>query len=264
MLNIVISIQLSAQDLLITPRRVVFEGNKQREELNLVNIGKDTAIFNVSFIQYRMTETGSMEIITSPDSNQLFADSYLRVFPRKVVLAPKEPQLLVLQLRKKTDMKEGEYRSHLYFRADKNEKPLGFGEKSEDTTLMSVQIIPIYGLSIPVILRVGENNLSCSITDIKLQTLPDSSQSLSLIIHRKGNISSYGNIKIVHISQNGTITDIDEIKGIGVYTNLNKRKVSFKLKKQISDFINKGKIFVRYVTGEESKQVVLAENELIL
>ena len=29
-------------DLLVTPTRVVFEGNKQIEELNLLNMGKDT------------------------------------------------------------------------------------------------------------------------------------------------------------------------------------------------------------------------------
>jgi len=263
-LNLAITIDLAAQDLLITPKRVVFEGNKQREELNLVNIGKDTATFTVSFIQYRMTEEGSMEIISNPDSNQLFADSYLRVFPRKVILAPREPQLLILQLRKKPEMKSGEYRSHLYFRADKNEKPLGFSDKPEDTTLLSVQLIPIYGLSIPVIIRIGESFLSCSISDIELNTLPDSSQNLSLSINRKGNISSYGDLKIFHISQNGTITDIGEIKGIGVYTNLNKRKVSIKLKKQASGPINRGKIIIKYFAGEENKQIVLAESELIL
>ena len=45
------SSHLSAQgDLLITPRRVVFEGSKQSQELTLANTGNDTARYNVSFV----------------------------------------------------------------------------------------------------------------------------------------------------------------------------------------------------------------------
>lgn len=40
---------LSAQgDLLITPRRVVFEGNKRSTDISLANIGKDTATYSIS------------------------------------------------------------------------------------------------------------------------------------------------------------------------------------------------------------------------
>ena len=42
-----ISLQSLAQgDLLVTPKRVVFEGLKQKEELNLLNLGTDTATFS--------------------------------------------------------------------------------------------------------------------------------------------------------------------------------------------------------------------------
>jgi P pilus assembly chaperone PapD len=48
-----ISMQSIAQgDLLITPKRIVFEGNKQKETLNLANMGKDTATYSISFMQY--------------------------------------------------------------------------------------------------------------------------------------------------------------------------------------------------------------------
>jgi len=123
---LVLNFQSIAQgDLLITPTRVVFEGNKQKETLNLVNTGKDTSTYSISFLQYNMKEDGSFVIIEKPDSGQLFADPYLRIFPRQVTLAPGEPQVIMLQCRRKADMLAGEYRSHLYFRAEKNYKPLG-------------------------------------------------------------------------------------------------------------------------------------------
>ncbi|MDQ6609880.1 MAG: hypothetical protein M3Y85_08675, partial [Bacteroidota bacterium] len=57
-------------NLLVTPKRVVFEGSKRSEELNLANTGKDSATYDISFIQIRMKEDGSMENITTPDSTQ--------------------------------------------------------------------------------------------------------------------------------------------------------------------------------------------------
>jgi len=42
---------VSAQgNLLVAPIRVVFEGAKQKEDLNLTNIGQDTAVYLISFI----------------------------------------------------------------------------------------------------------------------------------------------------------------------------------------------------------------------
>lgn len=66
----------SQGDLLIHPNRIVFEDiNKRRniQHLNLANTGQDSAIYNVSFINYRMLENGEFEYITDPDSGQFFA-----------------------------------------------------------------------------------------------------------------------------------------------------------------------------------------------
>ena len=167
-------------DLLITPRRVVFEGNKQKEEINLVNIGKDTATYSISFLQYNMTEEGTFVTIEKPDAGQMFADPFLRIFPRTITLAPGEPQSVVLQCRRKSDMAAGEYRSHLYFRAEKSKAPLGL-EKPGDSTMLSVQLIPVFGLSIPIIIRSGEVKVSSNLSDLKLETQQDTIHNLKQI-----------------------------------------------------------------------------------
>ena len=48
-------------NLLITPRRVVFEGNKRTFDLSLANTGQDTAIYAISVIQIKMTDEGGFE-----------------------------------------------------------------------------------------------------------------------------------------------------------------------------------------------------------
>ena len=125
-LTFLFSSKASAQgNLLIMPKRVVFEGSKRSEDLSLANIGKDTATYVISFVQFRMKDDGSFEKITDPDSAQNFSDKYLRFFPRTVTLAPNESQTVKVQVTKKDELKPGEYRSHLYFRAIPKQPPLG-------------------------------------------------------------------------------------------------------------------------------------------
>ncbi len=253
-------LQSKAQgDLLVTPRRVVFEGNKQKEELSLVNIGKDTAVFSISFVQRRMKEDGSFENITTPDSGQMFADSYLRVFPRKVVLAPGEPQLIALQCRRTSDMAAGEYRSHLYFRAEKNNAPLGMEGGSGDTALLSVQLIPVFGISIPIIIRVGDVAATTSLSDIAVETKQDTLSYLKLAINRTGNASVYGDLFVDFIPTQGKPYEIGCVKGIGVYTNINKRTLSLRLKNIPGKPMKNGSLQIRYTSSDDANRIVYSQ-----
>jgi hypothetical protein len=218
---------LAQGDLLVTPARVVFEGNKQKETLDLVNMGKDTASYSISFVQKNMREDGSFVTIEKPDSGQMFADPYLRVFPRTVKLAPGEPQTIMLQFRRKADMIPGEYRSHLYFRSEKNYNPLGT-KGGTDTTLLSVQLIPIYGITIPVIIRTGRLQVNAVLSDFKLDNKAEN-PTMKVAINRTGNISIYGDIIIDFIPSQGKSVEIGLVKGVGVYSNLNKRYITVKL-----------------------------------
>ncbi len=251
-------------DLLITPTRVVFEGNKQKTELNLVNIGKDTATYSVSFLQYNMTEEGTFVSIEKPDAGQMFADPYLRIFPRTITLAPGEPQVVMLQCKRKSDMATGEYRSHLYFRADKKANPLGLGKTDKDTTNLKVELIPIFGLSIPIIIRSGIVNVSSTLSDMKLETQADTIHNLKLTINRTGNISLYGDIIVQFIPPTGKAFEIGRVNGLGVYTNINKRNVSVRLHNVPGSVLKNGKLKVQYVSNDPTQKTVTvyAESEL--
>ena len=256
----ILSFQSMAQgDLLITPTRVVFEGNKQKEELSLVNMGKDSATYSISFIQKRMKADGSFINIEVADSGQMFADSYLRIFPRQVTLAPGEPQVIILQCRIKPGMQAGEYRSHLFFRSEKDYTPLGMKKSDKDTALVSVQVTPIFGMSIPIIIRTGAVHVTTTLENLKLETLNDSSQYLKLSIVRTGNISSYGDIVIQYIPEEGKPYQIGAMAGVGVYTNIEKRNVVIKLKNSAGSVVTRGKLKIQYISNNEPKQIVYAE-----
>lgn len=247
-------------DLLITPNRVVFEGRKQKEELNLINTGKETTTFSVSFVQRRMNEDGTFEIIEAPDPGQLFADPYLRIYPRQVTLNPGEGQVVLLQIQRKPDMQDGEYRSHLYFRSEKNYTPLGTKNKDSLKTL-AVQLTPIFGISIPIIIRSGIVNASSSLSNLKIENKEGS--TLTFILNRTGNISVYGDLKVEFFPAKGKSYQIGSVKGVAVYTTINKRYMSIKLDPAMD--LKNGKLVLRYTSREDAKkQEVFAEAEMEL
>ncbi len=260
-----INLQLMAQgNLLVSPIRVVFEGKKQKEEISLVNTGDDTAVYSVSFVQYKMTEEGSFEVIEKPGEGQNFADPYLRIFPRKVTLAPKESQVIRLQLRKTPDMLAGEYRSHLYFRAEKGKSPLGMEQAGKDTAVMSIAITPVFGVSIPIIIRIGDEKVSSTLSNLKVETLSDTVNNLKLTINRLGKISCYGDLIAEYIPSQGKPIEIGLVRGIAVYTTVDKRNVSMKLRNLKEVDLKKGKIKLRFTSPKDTPLELYAEQELVL
>jgi hypothetical protein len=92
-------------------------------------------------------------------------------------------------------MKNAEYRSHVYFRAVPDEKPLG-DLPAQDSASIGIRLIPIFGISIPVIVRVGDLKADVSIIDANLTAKSDSITELALTFSRKGDKSVYGDLTV--------------------------------------------------------------------
>ncbi|HEX5742867.1 MAG TPA: hypothetical protein VFY09_03085 [Flavobacteriaceae bacterium] len=253
---------LAQGNLMITPTRVVFEGNKQKEELNLANMGSETATYSISFVQKNMKEDGSFENVEILDSLAFYADPYLRIFPRTVTLAPRESQSVIVQFRRKAGMQSGEYRSHLYFRSEKDYTPLSQDKDAKDSTLLSVSITPIFGMSIPIIIRTGDVSVSASISNPKLETTTDNFQNLLFTINRVGNISLYGDISIQFIPQQGTPFEVGSLNGVGIYTSIDYRKMNIQLTNPKGGLLSKGKLKITYNSKNDGKSVVYCSSEL--
>lgn len=249
-------------DLLIFPKRIELEGRKRVEQIILANTGKDTAIYNISFKQYRMTETGDFVTITEPDLGQHFATPFLRVYPRRVNLAPGESQTVKVQKFNTDKMEDGEYRSHLYFRAERNNKPLGQDNEEKASNTISVKLEAVYGISIATIIRKGTSNTEISVSEPTYNNDGVSNHFLNFNINRTGNMSSYGDITVNYISLENKIYEVGKVKGLAVYTPGNVRKVKMQLKKPENINFNSGKFKVVYTENESN--TIIAEAELQL
>ncbi len=253
-LSIITSTRAMAQgNLLITPRRVVFEGQKRTQDLNLANTGIDTAKYNVSVINYHMREDGSFEEITTPDAGQNFADKNLRFFPRSVTLAPNEAQVVKMQVTKADQLSPGEYRSHIYFRAVPKQSALGTEEVKKDSTSIGVKLIPIFGITIPVIIRVGESTMKVNLTDLNFSFMNDTIPVLQFAFNRTGNMSVYGDILVEHISPGMIITPVGTVRGIAVYTPNSMRRFQMELDKKAKVDYHTGKLKLTYTSQSDTK-----------
>ena len=262
------SAALAQGSLLISPKRIVFEGNKKTHELNLANTGTDTARYLISIKEIRMTEDGAFEEIMQPDPGQNFASKFLRFFPRSVTLAPNEAQSIKVQLIKTNELQPGEYRSHIYFRAIPNEKPLGENDVKAADTSISVQLIPVFGITIPAIIRVGESTTKVTLSDLAFQMAGDTMPRVAMALNRTGNMSAYGDILVTFTGSDGKTVEVGSARGVAIYTPNTKRRFAFDLNRDSGVKFTKGKLHVMYTKQVEGKTPegddILAEAEITL
>ncbi len=261
---VLLNVHLMAQGIInITPKRLVFEGQKRIMELNLSNDSQDSAKYSISILQIRMTEDGYFQTITTPDIGQNFADKNIRFFPRSVILGPNESQVVKVQLIKSDQLEPGEYRSHLYFKSLIPQKALGDEDVKKDSTFL-LNILATFGVTVPVIIRVGESTTTQSITNLKLLTATDGTHKIGLVINRTGNMSIYGDISVMYIAPNGKETKIGMSKGVAVYTPNLLLKVQVDVDNKSDIDLSNGKIRVLYSSQSEIHPEKYAEAELNL
>ncbi len=254
----------SQGNLLVNPRRVVFEGNRRSFDLNLANIGQDTATYAISFVQIKMNEDGVFEVVSDPEPGQKFADQNLRFFPRQITLAPNEAQVVKLQLLRANQLSPGEYRSHLYFRAIPKAVALGEKDKPAETETISVQIKPIVGITIPAIIRVGQISAAVTLTDLSININTEGIPEFRLRFNRTGEASIYGDLAVDHISPSGTVTRVGIANGIAVYTPNKTRYFRLYLAGDAGVDYKSGRLRVTFSAPSDVKPAKYAEAELIL
>lgn len=217
--------QGGAGDLLVAPTRVLLEGRKRADEIVLSNQGNKEATYRVSFTHLMMQEDGTYNEIDEETAKTSVgsADSLLRYSPRQVTLKPGESQVVKIMTRKREGLADGEYISHLLFRAIPDDMATGVDVEATTaaTDQIDIKIIPIYGVSIPIILRHGNVNSTADINNARR-----SSNAISFDILRSGNGSVYGDISIIDEASNSIV---HELKGIAVLAYLNKRTVTLPL-----------------------------------
>ena len=247
-------------DLLVAPTRIVLDGRKGAEVV-LNNIGDEPAVYRVSIEFFRMNKDGTLDEVAQPTADDQKTADMIVYAPRRVTLAPHEPQAIRIAARPPQGLPDGEYRIHLLFRAIPPANPV-VKTPGDDPAAKGVrfQIIPVYGVTIPVIVRLGNLQATAAIANVHLEKGKDGNSVVSLDLSRTGTRSTFGEVRVLKA---GIKNPIAQQKGVAVYTELNSRHVDVTVNPAYKSEIA-GPVTVQYVETFDDGSHVLAETQAVL
>jgi P pilus assembly chaperone PapD len=249
------SAQAGVGDLLVAPTRIVLDGRRGTEVI-LKNIGDEVATYRVSVEFRRMTEDGKLVDVELPNDKEKAAEEMILYAPRKVVLPPEQPQAIRLSARAPQGLPDGEYRIHLLFRAIPAPQPVTQPTKANG---VSFQLRPIYGVTIPVIVRLGNLEAKAGLSNVR-KTSDGGKPAISLDISRAGSRSTFGEIRVLKA---GIDKPIAMAAGIAVYTEIGQRSVTIPIDPAQAANAT-GQVTVQYVEPTDTGPVTIAETSAVL
>ncbi len=248
----------AAGDLLVAPTRIVLDGPRGAE-LVLNNIGSETATYRVSLEVRRMRPDGSLEDVAVENftTNEQSSVDMVSYSPKKVVLPPNQPQTIRIGSRMPEGLADGEYRVHMLFRAIPAATPAASPD-APAASGVSIALTPIYGVTIPIIVRKGNLEAQSALSNPRLapdRDEPGSPMALKVDISRTGNRSVYGEFRVM---KPGVAEPLIAARGIAVYTELGQRTLSLPLPPEAVAAL-KGPVIIQYLEDREVGGTVMAE-----
>ncbi len=249
--------QAGVGDLLVAPTRIVLDGRKGAEVI-LNNIGDEPATYRVSIEFRRMTENGDLIDVATPSDADKKAEDMIVYAPRKVTLAPHEPQAIRIVARAPQGLTDGEYRVHMLFRAIPPATPV-VQTSGEQPKGVQFKLTPVYGVTIPVIVRLGNLQASTGIANVHLEK-KNGAPAIGLDLTRQGTRSTYGEVRVLKA---GYKDPIAVMRGVAVYTEVGKRHVSLLIPESAKAAAN-GDVTVEYIETFDDGSHLLAETQAVL
>jgi P pilus assembly chaperone PapD len=246
-------------DLLVAPTRLELNGFRGTEVV-LNNIGSETATYRVSVELRRMTAEGELVDVDPTQANdaEKLAEEMIAYAPRRVTLAPNQPQSIRIGVRPPPNLPDGEYRVHLLFRAIPDPKPVTAAQSP--TEALAIELTAIYGVTIPVIVRAGQLSAQAGIAGAKL-TVEDGKPAVAVELTRTGNRSLYGDVQVL---KPGSSNPIVVVTGVAIYAELDRRSVVLTVPDGFKGSLA-GPATIRYVERtDEGPGKLLAEAQVML
>ena len=174
--------------------------------------------------------------------------------PRRVTLPPNQPQVIRVGARIAPELPDGEYRAHMLFRAVPDAQPVVDGPREG----VSIALTPIYGVTIPVIVRKGALKATAAISDVHL--IREAGQaSLAFNLTRSGDRSVYGRVRVTKV---GVAKPVYEARGIAVYAELSARTVALPLSPEAAAAMT-GPVTVQYLEDNDAGGLIAEAQGLL-
>ena len=244
-------------DLLVAPTRIVLDGRKGGEII-LNNIGDEPATYRVSVEFRRMTKDGDLVDVTTPSATDKAAEDMIVYAPRKVTLAPHEPQAIRIAARPPQGLPDGEYRVHMLFRAISachSREPGRCREAQGGPVQTDTDLRCHDSADHPPRQPSGERwNHQCPAREERRRG------AVGLDLTRTGSRSTFGEVRVMKA---GFKDPIAVQKGVAVYTEVGQRHVSI-LVPEASRSAAAGAVTVEYLETYDDGTHLLAQTDAVL
>ena len=250
--------QAATGDLLVAPTRIVLDGARGTEVI-LNNIGADPATYRISLELRRMTPEGVLDDVALTAANDVENKSVAMISyaPRRITLLPNQPQAIRIGIRAPQGLADGEYRAHMLFRAIPAAKAAT--ATPDEQQGLSIALVPIYGVTIPVIVRQGNLSATASLSNAEIVT-DEAGTALSMSLARTGTRSTFGTIRV---NKSGESKPAFEAKGVAVYPEITERKVKLDIPPELAASL-RGAVTIQYVEEGDAGTKVIAELKTVL
>lgn len=194
---------LRAQGVMIAPHAVFMSQGTRSGAVTLLNPGTEPVEVSVSvFYGYTATDsTGQIGLVTidHPDSTQPSAAGWVQAFPRRLIVGPRQQQVVRLLATPPADLPDGEYWARLAFTASAGQLPVaGLSDSANIKVGLTLQVRTVIGLHY----RKGAVR-----TGIALSELSATRQGDSVVVHarleRQGNAAYLGTVHGMVVGSDG-------------------------------------------------------------
>jgi hypothetical protein len=245
-------------DLLIAPTRLVLDGHRGGEVI-LSNTGNEPETYRVTLELRRMDENGDLRPIAEAEANatEKAALAMIRYAPRRVTLPPSQPQSIRISVRPGADLPDGEYRVHMAFAALPKVHPVAQAVPRKDG--ISINLTPIYGIVMPIIVRKGELTVKAALANPRL-VHGAKGDEFAVDMTRSGTESVYGDLLVY---PRGAKDPVFIARGIGVYPEISVRHAAFSITPQ-QEAALKGPVHVEFREANENGGGLIASVDTVL
>lgn len=260
-LGLAVSAPAIAQaDLLVAPTRLILD-DRGSAQVILSNIGEKEATYRVTAELRRMTPEGELEDVDAAQATELerTALEMVRFAPRRVVLPPGQPQAIRISARPPEGLPDGEYRIHMSFNGLPEVAAVAETAAAEPAQGLNIQLTPIYGITIPVIVRKGKLETTAAISNPRVEQDAEGHNMFRLDMARQGNGSVFGEIVV---RRPGESDPVYVARGIAIYPEIDNRALALPISpEQAAALKAGGPLRIEYREFEENGGALLAATE---
>ena len=161
-------------------------------QVRFTNTSSSTKTYDIGLVNFKQEPDGTYTPINEPQAGNPFADSYLEWAPHQATLGPGQSQVVRVRRRGMAVAPDGEYVSHMLIRELPDSVDM-YGTYADDARGLTINLRPLYGVSIPVMIVRGRLWADARLGNVKAY-IRDGQPMASVTVSRTGTRSFFGTL----------------------------------------------------------------------